>query len=274
MSNSIQTFANEEFGSIRTVTINNEPWFIARDVASKLGYKNIKDAITDNVNDEDSMILLKSLAATLGIDTTSIPNRGLTCINESGLYSLILSSKLPSARKFQRWVTSEVLPTIRKTGAYMTPETLKESLRDPEYLRGILSLLDEQYEKNKKLSTDLAVANERNKSLTAANKALTGEICEWDWRACINSLVRAYGSYRLGGNFVMAWNTYYKHFNNKLGTNIRNRKSCGKRILDRVEQSEWRDAVRIAAGLCEQADIDVGNVLNNVNFNIYINATA
>lgn len=269
MNQSIQTFANEEFGSIRTIMIDNEPWFIGKEIATILGYANTKDALVRLVDAHDKTVALRSQFPTL----ENIPNRGLTIINESGLYSLILSSKLPSARKFQRWVTSEVLPTIRKTGAYMTPETLKESLRDPEYLRGVLSLLDEQYEKNKKLSTDLAVANERNKSLTTANKALTGEICEWDWRACINSLVRAYGSYRLGGNFVMAWNTYYKHFNNKLGTNIRNRKPCGKRILDRVEQNEWKDAVRIAAGLCEQADIDIGNVLNNINLSIYIDAT-
>lgn len=267
MNNSIQTFANEEFGSIRTIMIDNEPWFVAKDVAEALGYEKTRNAVQVHVDPAD-----KNTALIQGGNTRGNPNKVI--INESGLYSLILSSKLPSARKFQRWVTSEVLPTIRKTGAYMTPETLKESLRDPEYLRGVLSLLDEQYEKNKKLSTDLAVANERNKSLATANKVLTGEICEWDWRACINSLVRAYGSYRLGGNFVMAWNTYYKYFNNKLGTNIRNRKPCGKRILDRVEQTEWKDAVRIAAGLCEQADIDVGNVLNNINLNIYIDATA
>lgn len=267
MNQSIQTFANEEFGSIRTIMIDNEPWFVAKDVAEALGYEKTRNAVQVHVDPAD-----KNTALIQGGNTRGNPNKVI--INESGLYSLILSSKLPSARKFQRWVTSEVLPAIRKTGAYMTPETLKESLRDPEYLRGVLSLLDEQYEKNKKLSTDLAVANERNKSLATANKALTGEICEWDWRACINSLVRAYGSYRLGGNFVMAWNTYYKHFNNKLGTNIRNRKPCGKRILDRVEQNEWKDAVRIAAGLCEQADIDIGNVLNNINLSIYIDATA
>lgn len=267
MNQSIQTFANEEFGSIRTIMIDNKPWFVAKDVAEALGYEKTRNAVQVHVDPAD-----KNTALIQGGNTRGNPNKVI--INESGLYSLILSSKIPSARKFQRWVTSEVLPTIRKTGAYMTPETLKESLRDPEYLRGVLSLLDKQYEKNKKLSTDLAVANERNKSLATANKALTGEICEWDWRACINSLVRAYGSYRLGGNFVMAWNTYYKHFNNKLGTNIRNRKPCGKRILDRVEHSEWKDAVRIAAGLCEQADIDIGNVLNNINLSIYIDATA
>lgn len=267
MNQSIQTFANEEFGSIRTIMIDNEPWFVAKDVAEALGYEVTRKAVWDHVDPAD-----RNTVPIRNGNTKGNPNKVI--INESGLYSLILSSKLPSARKFQRWVTSEILPTIRKTGAYMTPETLKESLRDPEYLRGVLSLLDEQYEKNKKLSTDLAVANERNKSLATANKALTGEICEWDWRACINSLVRAYGSYRLGGNFVMAWNTYYKHFNNKLGTNIRNRKPCGKRILDRVEQNEWKDAVRIAAGLCEQADIDVGNVLNNINLSVYIDATA
>ena len=112
--NNLQIFKNEEFGEIRTLTINNEPYFVGKDVAEVLGYANSKDAIQKHVDDEDKQIIQRSQFATL-----EIPNRGLTIINESGLYSLILSSKLSTAKKFKRWVTSEVLPNIRKHGNYI-----------------------------------------------------------------------------------------------------------------------------------------------------------
>lgn len=104
---------------VRTVTVDNEPWFVANDVANVLGYANQRDALSKHVDDEDK-ITLTSQNATL----ENIPNRGLSAINESGLYSLILSSKLPQAKDFKRWVTSEVLPTIRKHGMYAVDDLL------------------------------------------------------------------------------------------------------------------------------------------------------
>lgn len=112
--NNISTFKNPAFGSIRTISINEEPWFVGKDITEILGYANTKDAIISHVDEEDKRIIQRSENATF-----EIPNRGLTIINESGLYSLILSSKLPKAKEFKRWVTSEVLPTIRKTGGYV-----------------------------------------------------------------------------------------------------------------------------------------------------------
>ena len=114
MNKGIQIFKNDEFGQVRGILINDEPYFIGKEVAEVLGYVNSKDAIQKHVDDEDKQIILRSQFATL-----KIPNRGLTVINESGLYSLILSSKLPNAKKFKRWVISEVLPQIRKTGGYL-----------------------------------------------------------------------------------------------------------------------------------------------------------
>ena len=96
--------------------INNEPWFVGKDVASVLGYSNPRDALAKRVDDDDKKDA--PIQGVLGGE------QNMTIINESGLYSLILSSKLPTAKKFKHWVTSEVLPTIRKHGAYMTPETL------------------------------------------------------------------------------------------------------------------------------------------------------
>lgn len=110
--NNIQIFNNPQFGNIRTVTIHGEPWFVGKDIAEALGYTNSRDALTKRVDDEDK-----------GVAKCDTPSgaQTMTIINESGLYSLILSSKLPNANKFKRWVTSEVLPTIRKTGHYEAP---------------------------------------------------------------------------------------------------------------------------------------------------------
>ena len=101
--------------SIRLSLIDGEVWFVGKDIAEALGYSNTKDALIAHVDAEDKRIIQKSENATLGID---IPNRGFTVINESGMYSLIFASKLPSAKQFKHWVTSEVLPSIRRTGSY------------------------------------------------------------------------------------------------------------------------------------------------------------
>lgn len=118
--NEIQIFKNEDFGEIRTTEINGEPWFVGKDVAARLGYSNTVDAISKHVDIEDRGL---AKCDTLG------GTQEMVIINESGLYSLVLSSKLESARKFKRWITSEVIPQIRKTGAYHIPKTYAEALR-------------------------------------------------------------------------------------------------------------------------------------------------
>ena len=119
--NELQIFNSEEFGDIRTVTIENEPWFVGKDVADILGYQNGSRDINRHVHEEDRQNYQNG--------TFDSP-RGMTVINESGLYTLIFGSKLESAKRFKRWVTSEVLPSIRKTGSYqMKPLTPQEMLR-------------------------------------------------------------------------------------------------------------------------------------------------
>ena len=122
MNNKLQLF-NFEGNQVRTLKIDDEPYFVGKDVAKILGYKNTKDALAKHVEVEDK---LGSQIATSG------QRREMTIINESGLYSLILSSKLPNAKRFKHWVTSEVLPVIRKHGAYMTPEKIEEVLLNPD----------------------------------------------------------------------------------------------------------------------------------------------
>lgn len=118
--NELQIFNSEEFGDIRTITINNEPWFVGKDVAVSLGYKDTSDALKKHVADEDK--LTRCFA-------DSGQNRQMYIINESGLYALIFGSKLESAKRFKHWVTSEVLPAIRKTGSYQKPMSQVEMMR-------------------------------------------------------------------------------------------------------------------------------------------------
>ena len=123
--NELTIFKNEQFGEMRTVTIGEEVWFVGKDVAAILGYKDTSDAMKRHVDDEDKLTRRF---------TDSGQKREMYIINESGLYSLILSSKLPSAKEFKRWVTSEVLPSIRKHGAYMSPETIERVITDPDFI--------------------------------------------------------------------------------------------------------------------------------------------
>ena len=134
--NELQIFNNEEFGQVRILEINNEPYFVGRDVAEILGYSKPQNAISTHVDEDDA--LKQGIKDNLGRTQETI------VINESGLYSLILSSKLPSAKRFKKWVTSEVLPTIRKTGGYHLPQTYAEALRE----------LADTYEKNQQLALE------------------------------------------------------------------------------------------------------------------------
>ena len=140
--NELKIFENPEFGKVRTMEINGEPYFVGKDVSEILGYSDTNKAIAMHVDDEDK--LNDKTASSLG-------QRGGWLINESGLYSLILSSKLPKAKEFKRWVTSEVLPSIRKHGAY----AVDELLNDPEFAIKTFTALKEERERSKRLSEQI-----------------------------------------------------------------------------------------------------------------------
>lgn len=118
--NELQIFNSEEFGDIRTVTIDNEPWFVGKDVATALGYKNTADAIGKHIDTDDKLTSQIAIAG---------QRRDVVVINESGVYALIFGSKLESAKRFKHWVTAEVLPAIRKTGSYQKPMTIAEQIQ-------------------------------------------------------------------------------------------------------------------------------------------------
>lgn len=143
----IQSFVNENFGTIRTMLINDEPYFIGKDIASILGYTNTAKAIRDHVDIEDKLRERIFLSG---------QNREVIFVNESGLYSLILFSKMPMAKKFKRWVTTEVLPTVRKHGMYANEETIEKMLADPDSMIKILTELKKEREQRIKLENENA----------------------------------------------------------------------------------------------------------------------
>lgn len=143
----LQLFQNPEFGRVRIVEVNGEAWMVGKDVAEALGHTNPQRAIREYVDGEDK-----------GVTEIVTPGgeQEMTIINESGLYSLVLSSKLPNARKFRRWVTTEVLPTVRRHGAYMTPETLQAAILNPDTMIQLCQQLKAEQEHSRQLEAENA----------------------------------------------------------------------------------------------------------------------
>ena len=151
MNNKLGIFKNEQFGEVRTALINNEPWFVGKDVAVILGYSNPQKAVRDHVDDEDRTVN----------ESFTVNGTQIVLINESGLYSLILSSKIPGAKAFKRWVTDEVLPSIRKYGAFMTPEALEVAMCNPDYLLKVVTALKKESDARIALEKENAQLNEK-----------------------------------------------------------------------------------------------------------------
>ena len=184
MSNEIKVFENTEFGSVRTLVINGEPYFVGKDVALILGYAKPRNAIAAHVDEED-----KKVAPIQG-DLGGTQER--TIINESGLYSLILLSKLPNAKNFKHWVTSEVLPSIRKTGSYSIQHKVDSYMIEDSIARAKRWIEEEEERRTLKLTVEhqkpmVMLAEERIDkkgcySLTDVTKSLhfkRGQITRW-----------------------------------------------------------------------------------------------
>ena len=202
-----------EFGNLRTLTIDGEPWFVGKDVAEALGYSNTKKAILDHVDADDKTLIQRSQNVTF-----EIPNRGMTIINESGLYSLILSSKLESAKIFKHWVTAEVLPTIRKTGGYINQG--QEDLFVDTYLPFLdenyknlfklnLQVIDQLNGKLRKQNIIIETQKQDIKDFQEALDAYTKDVPLATKRMLINRLIRFPGT-----NFGLRWMVLYREFDN------------------------------------------------------------
>ena len=160
--NNLQIFENPDFGQVRMVMIEDNPYFVGKDVAEILGYKNPNEAIQDHVDNEDKFLrssmgseMLKLFSSVKDIQN-KFGRQDNWFINESGVYALVFSSKLPKAKEFKRWVTSEVLPAIRKHGAYMTEQTVEKALTSPDFLIQLATNLKKEQEARMKAEATLA----------------------------------------------------------------------------------------------------------------------
>ena len=194
MENKLQVFKNEEFGEIRTLEIDGEPYFVGKDVAEILGYSNSSKAVSTHVDDEDKIMEMIAHSQNGNMVKTQT-----ALINESGLYSLILSSKLPTAKKFKRWVTSEVLPSIRKHGAYMTEETIEKAITNPDFLIKLATELKHEKEQRKLL--------EEEKKINAPKVIFADAVSVSDTNISIGSLSKLLkqNGINVGRNRLFEW---------------------------------------------------------------------
>lgn len=253
MTNELKIFNNEEFGEVRTLLINDKPYFCASDVAKALGYKRPNDAIAQHCR------------ATVKY---SIPISGkiqdVNFIHEGDVYRLIMRSKLPSAEKFESWVMDEVLPTIRKSGGYINNPDLMVNTYFSEFS-------EEQKGLIKGLLINITALQNKNLALNNENDLLSQKNLEWADRPLINSLVRAY-AFSIGNNFGKAWNDFKKELLYKHGINLNSRitnhlnttgKKSKPKTLDMLDDSELPNAISTIVAMCRENEIDIQNLLNN-----------
>lgn len=218
--NELEIFKNEEFGEVRVVTIDNEPWFVGKDVVEKLGYTDINHTILDHVDNDDRVN-----SKTQGQNNPEFGQRGTWLINESGLYSLVLSSKLPQAKKFKQWVTSEILPTIRKTGGYVNNDDLFISTYLPyadditkSLFKTTLATVRSQNELIKKQQLEL---EQKDKDIEHKEDVIVGLVDDLELaekRQILNRVVRYNHA-----DIQKRWGLLYREFDNKYHIDIKRR---------------------------------------------------
>lgn len=201
--NELQIFNNPDFGQVRVVNINGEPWLVGKDVAEALGYSNPRKALIDHVDDDDKGV---TKCDTLG----GVQN--MTIINESGVYALVFSSKLPKAKEFKRWVTSEVLPAIRKTGSYSKPKSQLELL-----VESAQALLEHE----RKLTVLSTKQDEQAKQIEIINKRIDmfNGVDGSNSREELRHKLNAY-CYKNGIPQNKGWNILKQMYNDSYNTNI------------------------------------------------------
>lgn len=259
-------FHNDEFGDLRTIIIDGKYWFVSKDVALSLGYSNPRKAIIDHVDAEDKMDGV-TIRDSMGREQNP------TLINESGIYSLILSSKLPKAKEFKRWVTNEVLPSIRKHGVYATPQvttddTIELLRKAADLLEAQCKLTGEWRNKNAELvaklddtTYDLVVAKDEVRRMREQYYKATDEVESLqnqieayrkefshrkEFTSFINSCVRSFVGASCG-QYIMptGWSEYYRRLTDALGDDVRKR---GRQpYIDAITDEELPIAMKVAA---------------------------
>lgn len=214
--NDIEIFRNEQFGEVRTTVINNEPWFVGRDIAEILGYTNPRKAIIDHVDEEDKTDGV-TIRDSIGREQNPI------FINESGLYSLILSSKMPQAKTFKRWVTSEVLPQIRKTGGYIP---ISENETEEEFLaRALIVAQNTLRKKDELINAQQKQLEAKDEEIEYKEDVIIGLVDDIDLatkRQRISQIVRR-GCTHDTKKLSDRWELLYSEFSKKYHVNLKMR---------------------------------------------------
>lgn len=259
----VRIFENSEFGEIRTVTVDEEPMFCLADVCRALGIGNVSQLKT-RLKEEG--IITNEVGVQTGVKadgTPAIQKVKMNFINESNLYKAIFQSRKENAEKFTEWVTSEVLPSIRKNGMYATENTIDKILDNPDFGIELLTKLKQERAEKK-------VLQERNSVLNKENALLAQQNLEWADRPMINAIVRAY-AVSLDGDFREAWIDFKKELLYQHGINLNARitnymNSTGKKTkpktLDMLDDIELPKSLSVAVALCKHNDVDISEIIN------------
>lgn len=247
--NELQIFNNNQFGEMRTIEEGDKIFFCGADVAKALGYTNSSKALTDHCRCVTKRYIPHPQAPDKEIEMSFIP--------EGDVYRLITHSKLPTAEKFESWVFDEVLPTIRKHGAYLTPEALERAMNDPDFTIGLLT----------------ALKNEREGRQIAETKVsmLSAEVLTWADRKVLNAIMRKYSSQVYNADFAKGWNAFYKELLYKHEINLKSRATqrmnrTGNKLscLDTLADAELPDAISTAVAMCHEQDVNIDDIIQNV----------
>lgn len=233
---------------VRMLIREDEPWFVAADICCALEIKDTWGALSRLDEDEKDTDLVSTLGGT----------QNMLIINEPGLYSLVLSSRKPEARDFKRWITHDVIPNIRRSGGYISNTEQMLSHYFGHLDAPTKTIMREAFE-------TIEAMQKENSALKTANKALSRSIQTWDNRAVVTALVRKFSSARFGGNFPLGWGRFYKELRYKKGIELAKRGNSDIPLIDKVKDEEWADLIEVASALCEELDIDVAEIINEVN---------
>ena len=263
MVNEVEIFNNPEFGEIRTVTVNNEPMFCLADVCKALEIRNVSDC-RNRLN--EAGVVSNEVGVQTGVKadgTPAIQKVKMNFINESNLYKTIFQSRKEGAERFTDWVTSEVLPSIRKNGMYATENTIDKILDNPDFGIELLTKLKQEREEKKALQEQNGVLNKENALLAQQN-------LEWADRPMINAIIRAY-AISVDGGFREAWVDFKKELLYQHGINLNARitnhmnntgKKTKPKTLDMLDDTELPKALSVAVSMCKHNDVDISEIIS------------
>ena len=256
-------FENAEFGKVRTIMIDGEPWFVGKDVAESLGYSNASKAVMTHVDADDKTFRMVDIADSQN-GNMPIGQTKTALINESGVYSLVFSSKLEGAKRFKHWVTSEVLPSIRKHGMYATENTLQQMINNPDMIVMMAQRMLDEKARADTAEAKIAELESSVSSLKAENSALVGDITMWDSRALLNALIRKYAAVHMDNDFAGAWRAFYKELLYKEGISVAGRSKSGSK-LNTLTEEEVIAGVSVAIAMCRRCAVDVEDIIGHAD---------